>query len=148
MFVQGCRGTADVQASWILPHQGQWEQDWLHSLVSVSVCRIKDFFFYMFTLTLSVQQFNSPVHFCVLTHQCWGPLQAFHDWCTGRRSVHHSWGEQASPVSAGPGGLSSQESHHTFQRGADCRLRTGVEMFFSFHKSHTYSTVIQNIIDL
>lgn len=48
-------------------------------------------------------------------HQSCGPLQTFHDRYGGGRPVHHSGGEEASPVSAGPGGLSSPHSHRPVQ---------------------------------
>ncbi len=68
--------------------------------------------------------------FSLFDSQCWGPSQTLHDWCVGGWSLHHIGGEQAPPVSAGLGGLSSKDSHHALHRGADCRLRTGEEMFY------------------
>lgn len=44
-------------------------------------------------------------------HQSSGPLQTFHDRYDGGRLLHHSGGEEASPVSDGPGGLSLPDSH-------------------------------------
>lgn len=60
-----------------------------------------------------------------LPPQCRWTLQTFHDWCTGGWPVHDSGWEQASPESAGPGGISSQDSHHALWSGSDCCVWTG-----------------------
>lgn len=57
--------------------------------------------------------------------QSWGPLQTFHDRFDGGRPLRHSGGEEAPPVSAGPGGLSPAHSHRPVQWSADRRLWKG-----------------------
>lgn len=58
-------------------------------------------------------------------HQSREPLQTFHDRYDGGRPFHHRGGEEASPVSAGPGGLPLPHSHRPVQRRADRRLWKG-----------------------
>lgn len=70
---------------------------------------------------------SCPVHFfwSHLLPQYYRPLQTFYDRRIRWWPVHHRRGGQVSPLSAGPGGLSSKSSYHTFQRGADCGLWAG-----------------------
>lgn len=65
---------------------------------------------------------------CLFDPQSRGLLQTFYDWWIRGWPLHHSRGWQVSQISAGPGGLSSPLSHHTFQGSAHRRLWKGAKM--------------------
>lgn len=73
-----------------------------------------------------------PPFFCLnwmcLLSQCWRPLPTLYDRRVRWWTVRHSWGGQATPQSARPGGVPSKSSHHTVQRGAHCGLWSGKQL--------------------